>query len=734
LDFTIDASISKADAAGNVGTGTATESYTVDLIAPAPTIALTANITPDDVINAAEAGGMVAITGTVGGDAAPGDTVTLTVNGIAYVGTVQPGNTFSINVPGAQLVADADFTIQASVSTTDAAGNVGAGAAAESYTVDVTAPAPTITLTSNITADDLIDAAEAGGTVLITGTVGGDAAPGDTVTLTVNGTNYTGTVAPGNTFAIGVPGAQLVADADFTIQASVSSTDAAGNTGTGAASESYLVDVTAPVAVLPPAPPGPPAPEPAPAPGPTATGTIVLPAGIPAVGTGGSALPPSSGVDLSVAPSNLAGVSGTGAADSGGSRPDLAWIDALPPTAAVTDTVAQQQDGFRVVVVPLSGDSGQIHGPDEQLYVYRGIPDPRVGADGTLDIKVPADAFAHTSGAAVIRLSATLADGSPLPAWMAFDERTGAFSGTPPSQEAAELEVRLIARDDAGREASIVFRPQTGPIPATSGVAGPMESTGGSLQTRVAVPPDGGFATGTDLGPKPVAPETLREFLAEASGAPAGFPIARVPNEEVSSVAVGSAAGAGEHRLFVFQGISSDRLERDGAGVLRIPGDAFAHTDPLAVVVLEARLVDGRPLPDWLKFDRVQGLLTGEPPAGLTGEIEIEVIARDAEGREARTVFKLSIETVRASAGGTEPLAQDTELGLDVDEKEAEKARAAAARAAAEASTAGDKAAKDKARPQPSVGFSDQLRGATTVRDPLLDRLSKAQETPRRAN
>ena len=33
------------------------------------------------MINAAEAGGTVAITGTVGGDANVGDTVTLTVNG-----------------------------------------------------------------------------------------------------------------------------------------------------------------------------------------------------------------------------------------------------------------------------------------------------------------------------------------------------------------------------------------------------------------------------------------------------------------------------------------------------------------------------------------------------------------------------------------------------------------------------------------------------------------------------
>src|SRR6185436_12624183 len=100
--------------------------------------------------NAAEAGANVAITGTVGGDAQNGDTVTLTVNGVNYTGTVSSG-AFSINVPGAALVADADFTIQASISSTDAAGNIGSGTDTESYTIDLTST-PTITLSASITA------------------------------------------------------------------------------------------------------------------------------------------------------------------------------------------------------------------------------------------------------------------------------------------------------------------------------------------------------------------------------------------------------------------------------------------------------------------------------------------------------------------------------------------------------------------------------------------------------
>src|SRR6185436_16753669 len=144
---------------------------------------------------------------------------------------------------GADLAADGDFTIDASITSTDAAGNVGTGTDMETYTVDVTAPVPTVTLTSSITADDVINAAEAGGNVAITGTVGGGAQNGDTVTLTVNGATYTGTVA-GGAFSINVAGSDLLADADVTIDAAVSSADAAVNVGTASDTENYTLDVT----------------------------------------------------------------------------------------------------------------------------------------------------------------------------------------------------------------------------------------------------------------------------------------------------------------------------------------------------------------------------------------------------------------------------------------------------------------------------------------------------------
>jgi hypothetical protein len=153
------------------------------------------------------------------------------------------------------------------------------------------------------------------------------------------------------------------------------------------------------------------------------------------------------------------------------------------------------------------------------------------------------------------------------------------------------------------------------------------------------------------------------------------------------------------------------RLLVQDSGFLRVPINAFAHTDPSAVVTLEARLSDGSPLPGWLRFDGLRGVFSGTPPEGVEQTLEIEVVARDTEGREARTQFTLEIDAVRTSAA-----AAALTLGLDVDKEEAEKARLAAAKAGT--ATAAVRPAQPGA-----ASFSDQVSAAKTQRDPLLDRI-----------
>ncbi|MBL8374548.1 retention module-containing protein, partial [Accumulibacter sp.] len=145
---------------------------------------------------------------------------------------------------GSVSVADASYT--------NAAGNIGTGHN-DTVVIDTAPPLPTITLDADITADDILNASEATASITVTGKVGGDAKAGDTVTLTVNGQTFTGNVvdtAGVLTFAIAVPGADLLADGDKTIAASITTTDAAGNSGSASDSEGYTVDTAAPSVVV----------------------------------------------------------------------------------------------------------------------------------------------------------------------------------------------------------------------------------------------------------------------------------------------------------------------------------------------------------------------------------------------------------------------------------------------------------------------------------------------------
>ncbi|MDP2527174.1 beta strand repeat-containing protein, partial [Maribacter dokdonensis] len=247
-DTTVDGSVTTTDTAGNSATATDTQVYSVDTVAPAITLNID-DITADNILNATEAAADVTVTGTVSGDFNTGDTVTLTVDGTDYTGTVDAAGDYSIDVPGSKLAADPDTTVDGSVTTTDTAGNSATATDTQVYSVDTVAPAITLNI-DDITADNILNATEAATDVAVTGNVTGDFNTGDTVTLTVDGTDYTGTVDAAGDYSIDVPGSKLAADPDTTVDGSVTTTDVAGNSATATDTQVYSVDTVAPAITL----------------------------------------------------------------------------------------------------------------------------------------------------------------------------------------------------------------------------------------------------------------------------------------------------------------------------------------------------------------------------------------------------------------------------------------------------------------------------------------------------
>ncbi|RSQ30082.1 Ig-like domain-containing protein [Acinetobacter baumannii] len=223
---TIDAKVTFTDAAGNSSTVNDTQIYTLDTAAPsAPVI---------DPVN-----GTDPITGT----AEPGSTVTVTYpNGDTATVVAGPDGSWSVPNPG---LNDGD---EVEAIATDPAGNPSLPGTAIVDAVGPNTDGVNFAVDS-VTADNVINASEASGNVTVTGVlknVPADAA-NTVVTVVINGQTYTATVdSTAGTWTVSVPGSELTADADKTIDAKVTFTDAAGNSSSVNDTQTYTLDTTAP--------------------------------------------------------------------------------------------------------------------------------------------------------------------------------------------------------------------------------------------------------------------------------------------------------------------------------------------------------------------------------------------------------------------------------------------------------------------------------------------------------
>ncbi|WP_233977860.1 beta strand repeat-containing protein, partial [Pectobacterium versatile] len=242
----VSATVTTRDTAGNVTTANTSHTYGVDTVAPVASISID-NVTSDNVINASESGQTIAVTGKVGNEVKAGDAVTVKVGTETYQTTVNTdGKTWSVNVPGSVLAANGD--VSATVTTRDIAGNVTTANTSHAYGVDTVAPVASISI-DDITSDNVINAAESGQTIAVTGQVGNEVKAGDAITVTVGTETYQTTVnTDGKTWSVNVPGSVLAANGD--VSATVTTRDTAGNVTTANTSHTYGVDTVAPVASI----------------------------------------------------------------------------------------------------------------------------------------------------------------------------------------------------------------------------------------------------------------------------------------------------------------------------------------------------------------------------------------------------------------------------------------------------------------------------------------------------
>ena len=276
---------------------------------------------------------------------------------------------------------------------------------------------------------------------------------------------------------------------------------------------------------------------------------------------------------------------------------------------------------------------------------------------------------------ASLNYTATLANGSALPAWLVFDPATRTFSGTPASDAAGTWTVLVRASDGtASSSVSINFtvlplpqQPVIAPEPVTVPAPVVVEAPPAPAPLPVAtLPPLPVFVPTPDIVDTRInaaAPLNMGGSDATIQLDGRGILAADLSNGEYRRAAEMSdlytdnngfrtvVAKAENPALMLFQGVPDQYAESGRALLMTIPSDAFVHTQADAVVRLAATLQDGRPLPSWVQFDAQTGKFTGEVPKGLVGELRVKLTARDINGHEATALFRINVGQAKNAMG-----------------------------------------------------------------------------------
>ncbi len=227
------------DTAGNVSTDTTSNELTIDTTAPTATLTYYKSINGIAVVvTQVKQGDNMIVIATFNEDIAYTPHMQITGTGVDPIAVTSMTRFNAITYYYFWTVGTGDGTQTFTLSDgTDLAGNVMASTSA-AITVDNTAPAtPTVnTLTSNDT------------TPIITGTTGTGIAltTGETLSVALDGTSYTPTVATDGTWSFTVSNANALTSGTYEVVATF--TDAAGNISTDTTSNELTIDTTAPTA------------------------------------------------------------------------------------------------------------------------------------------------------------------------------------------------------------------------------------------------------------------------------------------------------------------------------------------------------------------------------------------------------------------------------------------------------------------------------------------------------
>jgi len=365
-----------------------------------------------------------------------------------------------------------------------------------------------------------------------------------------------------------------------------------------------------------------------------------------------------------------------------------AWLAFDAAIGKFTGTPPQNAEGTLVVTVTATDAAGNTTSDSFAIEIaganaapVASGPATASGAAGApLAYTLPANLFTDPDGDA-LALTATLANGEPLPAWLAFNAATRTFQGTPP--EAATIAIRLTATDPSLASATTTLTLAVSPAATPNSapvVSAPVQDVtvaeGSALSFAVPAnaftDPDGdALVYSARLAGGTALPSWLRFDAATRtfSGNPDDGQVGAL-QVEVRATDPRGLSAADTFRLEVTPVNDApvvaiplaDRAGTAGQALsFAVPANSFTDVDN-PTLNYTATLSNGSPLPSWLSFDAATRTFSGTPSAGDAGALAIRVTARDAGGLATSDDFSVTIapqgpsETLYANIAGTQYL------------------------------------------------------------------------------
>ncbi|QEY14522.1 tandem-95 repeat protein [Cellvibrio sp. KY-GH-1] len=295
------------------------------------------------------------------------------------------------------------------------------------------------------------------------------------------------------------------------------------------------------------------------------------------------------------------------------------------------------------------------------------IPNQNATEDAAFNFQFAANTFNDADVGDTLTYTATMADGSALPAWLSFNAATRTFSGTPTNGDVGTISVKVTADDgNGGTPATDTFDlvvANSNDAPTIANAIPNQNATEDSVfnftfAANTFADQDVGntLSYSAQLAGGGALPAWLSFDSATRtfSGTPTNAFVGTVSIDVIASDGNGGTVTDTFNIVVantndaptVANAITNQNATEDAAFNFQFAANTFSDQDLGDTLTYSAQLAGGGALPSWLSFNAATRTFSGTPANGDVGSFSVDVTASDGNGGSVTDTFSVTVANV----------------------------------------------------------------------------------------